>query len=329
MEKLDPSKDTVVLPMNHVPIFKTQVAIQNGVERKIMFRTYGGIGDMICAEPTLRYAIKMFKDCEIYLASEAPELYQHLQFKQVFDLNEVTPNFKNFFVFETITPPDESNLVWQFFSHMLTNCVDFPSLCALRQQLPVADREIQLYPDEPSKVDSSDILGGVVIHAGKHWQSKTFPKEFWDRVIAGLLVRGIKPILIGADADDNRGTVDVDASNCLDLRNKLSIMDSVWVCQKAAVVLTNDSSPLHMAASGNAWIGYLATCKHFDMITHWRNGQWQWREKNFSKGGIWEILDYCPNKEHEVSAEFVPPELLKSWLPNPIEMADWAADKLT
>lgn len=328
MEKLDPSRP-VQIPLMHLPIFRTQVAIDEGVEKRLLFRTWGGLGDQICAEPTIRYAIKMFKDCEFFLASEMPELFGHLKFKKVFDLREEVPNYRRFLLFDTITPPDDSNLVWQFFSHMLVNCVDFPSLCALRSQLPIEDREIKLYPPTPKLPEDLlyKIEGGVLVHPGKHWQSKTFPKKFWDGVLAGLKAEGISPIIIGADTDDNRGTVDVDTEGCTDLRNKLTVMESIWACQRATVVLTNDSSPLHMAASGHAWIGFVATCKHPDMITHWRNGQWQWREKNFGRGGVWEVIDYCPNKKQKVEAEFVPPELLESWLPNPNDMAEWAADR--
>jgi len=325
MEKIDTTK-RVALPVTHLPIFRTQIAIDAGVERKLLFKTWGGIGDQICAEPTLRYALKMFKDCEISIASEIPELFSHLKFKRVYDLREEVPMYSRFFCFETITPPDESNLVWQFFSHMLTNCVDFPSLCALRLQLPVSDREIQMFPPEPRK-ELNLKKGGVLIHAGKHWQSKTFPKSFWDRVIAGLQIRGITPILIGADADDNRGTVDVNADGCLDLRNKLTISESIWLCKNAKVLLTNDSAPLHMAACGDAWIGYIATCKQPDMITHWRHGEWQWREKNFGLGGVWDLIDFCPNKKQSVEAEFVDPKILESWLPNPVDMAQWAMEK--
>ncbi len=42
MEKLDPSK-RVALPMGHIPIFRTQLAIQNGVEKNLLFRTWGGL----------------------------------------------------------------------------------------------------------------------------------------------------------------------------------------------------------------------------------------------------------------------------------------------
>lgn len=340
MQKIDPN-GRVSIPVSHHPGFRTQIAIQDGVEKKLLFRTWGGIGDQICAEPTLRYAFQNFKDCNLYLASELPDLFGHLDWKRVFDLREETPNYKNYFLFDTITPPDESNMVWQFFSHMLTNCVDFPSLCALRLQLPIENRAITIFSTAPKPELQHQAIGGVFVHPGRHWQSKTFPKSFWDRVLAGLKARGVRPIIIGGNADDNRGTVDVDTDGCLDLRNKLTIGESVWMLQEAAVLLTNDSAPLHMAAStsphsdnGKAWIGYVATCKHPDMITHWRRPswnelpQWQWREKNFGKGGIWDVIDFCPNKEQKVEAEYVPPELLASWLPDPIEMAEWAASKV-
>lgn len=334
-KKIDPNR-RVAIPMTHIPIFRTQLAINAGTEKKLLFKTWGGIGDQICTEPTLRYALEAFKGCEISLASEAPEMFKHLhhKFKRVFDLRDESPNWNKYFVFETITSPDESNLVWQFFSHMLVNCVDFPSLCALRSQLPVKDKHIVLSGDPPRNLSDHKIIkNGVLVHAGKHWQSKTFPKGFWNRVLASLRARSITPVLIGANADDNRGTVDVNAEGCLDLRNKLSLRESIWACQQAKVLLTNDSAPLHMAASGKAWVGYIATCKHPDMITHWRINdflcpEFQWREVNFGKGGVWDVIDYCPNKEQKVEAEFVDPKLLESWLPEPSDMAAWAAEKV-
>lgn len=318
----------VTVPMSHLPIFRTSLAIQDGIEKNLLFITWGGLGDQMCAEPTLRHAIKKFTpSCDISLASEQPGLFAHLPFKRVFDLNEETPNYKKYFTFQTITAPDQSNLVWQFFSHMLTNCVDFPALCALRSQLPVDEREIQLSSVKPAEEIAAAVKGGILIHAGKHWQSKTFPKSFWDAVLSNITKMGKTPILIGANTDDNRGTVDVETDGCLDLRNKLSVLESTWACQQASVLLTNDSSPMHMAASGDAWVGFIATCKHPDFITHWRHGQWQWREKNFGKGGVWDHIDYCPNKQQEISHEFVDPKLLESWLPSPEEFAAWAVER--
>jgi len=318
--------DKVQIPAMMIPGFRTILAVQNGVERNLLFRTWGGLGDQICAEPTLRYALNAFKDCNVSLASEQPQLFQHLKFHEVIDLNKSLPKYSNYLMFDTITPPDNTNLVWQFFSHMLTNCVDFPSMCALRFQLPVKDKEVKL-ADIGYNPDFS-LDRAVIIHAGKHWQSKTFPKEFWDEVINTVIKNDAIPVLIGANTDDNRGTVDVNTKNCIDMRNKLSIMQTVSLLKKSKVLLTNDSSPLHMAVDSDAWIGFIATCKHPDYIGHWRRGEWMWRMENHGKGGVWDIISYCPNVENEVSAEFVPERHLLSWLPEPKEFAEWGISKL-
>lgn len=327
--KLDLNTATMRVPARQMPNFRTAVAVQNGVEKNLLFRTWGGLGDQICAEPTLRYALKTFKECDISLVSERPELFRHLKFKNVYDSKKVRPIYENYLVFDTITPPDESNLVWLFFSHMTTHCVDFASMCALRSQLPMADKELTLVGEHPGIIEVQDMFEkGVFIHAGRHWQSKTFPKEWWDQVLACVLAMGGTPILIGADTDDNRGTVDVNTFGCVDLRNKLSVSQTIWMLQRAKVLLTNDSAPLHMAASAAAWIGYVATVKHPDLITHWRGKQFGWRMKNFGKGGIWDIIDFCPNKDQEVTLENVGEENLKAWLPEPADFAEWAISKL-
>jgi hypothetical protein len=323
--KLHPSM-TVQIPALALPGFRSSYAIQQGIEKNLILKTWGGLGDQICAEPTLRFALKTFKGCDISLASEHPTLFRHLAFKNVYDLKKVQPLWENYFPFDTIRPP--TDIQWQFMSHMLVNCVDYPALCAFRMQLPTADREVHLAPT-PEDFDfihyRVNAPASVAVHAGRHWPSKTFPKWFWDEVL-DILVRqgGLTPILIGADTDDNRGTVDVDTSGCIDLRNQLSVMQSVALLQAVPVLLTNDSAPLHMAASGDAAIGFIATCKHPDLITHWRAGKWAHKMQNFGRGGIWDVLDFCPNKDSEVSGEFVPDDLLKSWLPDPKTFADWA-----
>jgi len=322
--------DQVRIPFEMHPLFRTEHAIQKGVEKNILFHTWGGLGDEICTEPTLRYALKKFKGAKISLAAERPELFSHLEFHEVFDLSKKEiPDVEKYLLFETITPPDDSNMIWLFFSHMLTNCVDFPSLCSLRLQLPNADKEIQIVGKDPNIDDSLRYYteGGIFVHPGRHWQSKTFPKDFWDGVLNGIKRYGRQPIIIGGNLDDNRGTVDVDTRGCIDLRGKLSISESIWLLQRASVLLTNDSAPLHMAASGNAFIGFIATCKHPDHITHWRNGVFQWREKNFGSGGAWDVIDFCPNNGKRVEIEYIDPKLLESWLPKPYDMADWAVEK--
>lgn len=332
----DPVKDTVSIPIMMHPLFRTTIAEQKGVHRKLLVKTWGGIGDQICAEPTLRHALNHFKDCTISLASTEPELYAHLNFEKVFDTKEVTPVWDNYFVFDTITQPNNTNMVWLFFSHMLVNCVDFPSMCAFRKQLPLSEKEIVLCPELTDRVKNSAAYEKeIFVHPGKHWPSKTFPADFWNTVLKRIIDRGFTPVIIGADSDDNKTTVDVDTTGCIDTRNKFSIMETTYLLQRSKVLLTNDSSPMHMAAShdpndpstGHNWIGFVATCKHPDLISHWRNGQWAYREVNFGKGGMWDIVDDLPNKKEDVLVDKVDEMLLATWLPDPIEFADWAVEK--
>lgn len=323
------------IPAMQHPGFRTNIAIQNNQHRKLLIKTWGGLGDQICAEPTLRYATTTFKDCTVSLHSERPELFQHLNFTNVFDAYKDNVNFDDYFVFETITPPDQSNMVWLFFNHMLTNCVDFPSMCAFRKQLANKDKYILLSSKEP--VIKPLPMKAVYVHPGKHWPSKTFPKFWWDKVISTLVEHKVTPIIIGADTDDNRSTVDVDIKGCIDLRNKLTPQETTWLLQRAKVLLSNDSSPIHMAASedptdrvytGNCWIGLIATVKHPDYLQHWRKGQLGWREVNHGKGGMWDIVDDLPNKDKDVLVDKVDESLLISWLPDPTDYAMWAIGKL-
>jgi hypothetical protein len=322
-------RSTVFIPGNQIPTFRTHVATLRGVANNLLLKTWGGIGDQACAEPTLRFALKTFRNCDISLATELPELFTHLDFKRVFDLKVERPIAENYLTFETIVSPD--NLTWEFFGHMITNCVDFPSMCAFRCQLPIADREVKL------AMRANPIIGSllppkgrrVVVHPGRHWQIKTFPKTWWDEVLDHLHSAGVTPILIGADADDNRGTVDVARAGCLDLRNKLALAETVWLLNETDVLLTNDSSPMHLAVPGDAWIGFVATCKHPDFIMHWRKGRWAWRMENLGKGGIWDVMDYAPNKPNKIEVDKCDPELLLSWLPTPKEYAEWALSKLS
>ena len=322
----------IIMPGNQIPSFRNHVAFQRGIEKNFLLTTLGGLGDQVCAEPVLRHALKMFDKCDITLASQIPELFTHLKFKEVIDFDTIAKDptaDERYLIFNTIVPP--TNLTWEFFSHCLTHPVDFASMCAFRLQLPNKEKEIQLdhgfTPLKPVKAELEDIdwSRACVVHAGRHWPSKTFPKAWWDRVLASLLCRGITPVLIGKLTDDNRGTVDVNAEHCIDLRNKTSIKEMIYVLQKTKVVLTNDSSPLHIAASGDAHIGFVASCKHPDYLYHWRQGQFGWRMKDFSRDGIWNYIDHNPAQENEVKVDLLPSALTYEMiLPDPSEFAAYA-----
>lgn len=300
------------VPAKHIPPFRYKFAREAGV-KQIMMTTWGGMGDQVCAEPALRYAFKLFPGYEISLLTSFPELFAHLPFKKVFLKSEAAElNEDEWLVLHTNHP--HSNMTRDFLAHHFTQCVDFSSLCAFQRQLPIADRHIQL-PEWDMQVHPGS---RIIIHPGRHWQSKTFPKAWWNELIKRVSDSHSGVVIVGKDVDEHTGTVDVDVpNNCLDLRNKLSIPELTMILKKAKVVITNDSAPLHMAAAGDAHILFVATCKEPDHLMHWRHGKFGWRMHSLGLDGLWNHQSSCPIREEALNIDTMPVGLLEKCLPLP------------
>lgn len=323
---------TMNIPSFLIPSFRTNHAIQQGTQHNLLIRLTGGIGDNICAEPAIRYAIEKFKRSQISIAYNHPELFQHLKLKDVWDTSIIEPDTSKYFTFDSFF--QDGHLSNEFVAPPFVHCVDYCSIALWRSQLPRADRCVKLIPTFDQFKVANENIGpmDVVIHPGKTWPSRTLPKDWWDVVLHQLISNGARPVLIGNvihDGGQIRGTIDVNTEGCLDLRDKLSLMESVAVTQLARVVLTNDSAPLHFAASGRAWIGFLSTVRHPEIITHYRNGgEFGWRMQSFERGGHWQTMNICPNENTNIRMDMVRQSEMRAWLCEPREFANWALEKL-
>lgn len=319
------------IPAWQVPSLRMHHAIQNEIDKNVIVRTRGGIGDCICAEPAIRWGINNFAGHRLSVLSPFPGLYQHLNLKEVINWQGAVHNLSDrFFVFDSLH--DYESLANEFLTHHMTQCVDYSALALWRCQIPMKDKCIQLVPsDEDNQKMSAiiDVKRDIVVHPGRSWQSKTFPVEWWNSVLKEILNHGGRPVLVGGTPQDKMGTVDVDATNFLDLRGKNTIMQSVACCQMTRVTLCSDSSVLHMAASGSAYIGFISTVKHPETITHYRNGgEYGWRMQHFGLGGMYQIMKWRPADPDLVRFDLVDEDLLKSWLPDPKDFALWGVSKL-
>ncbi|WP_413560544.1 glycosyltransferase family 9 protein [Bdellovibrio sp. HCB209] len=319
----------VQVPGMWIPSVRTSMAKELGVQKKILFSTSGGIGDQLCAEPTLRYALEKFKDVEVSLATLHPYFFTHLNFKQVFDLNSARPRFEDYLVLETLGSVNP--LTQDFMINASTHCVDYASMSALRCQLPNSYKRIQFQASDPEDELTQFMLERddlVVIHAGKHWPSRTFPAHWWNEVLATILKAGATPVLIGSDLNQAQGTVAVNTEGCIDLRNTMTLLQTASFLKHSRVLLTNDSGPLHIAATGDAWIGFIASSKHADFIYHWRKEGFAWRMQDLGLGGMWDVTNACPNEAKIPNVAEVTQQQLLKWLPSPEEFANWALHKL-
>lgn len=318
--------DKIIISANQIPSFKISEAMNRGASDNWLFYCWGGLGDQVCSEPTIRWAHENLPWKQFGIVTDSTDLFNHIdceKFKES-DLKQLI-ELRQWYVCPTIYSPP--HLSWEFFSHMLVQAVDYVSINCLRMQLPIKDREIKLTPKDLDNHFFKDIdyENVAIIHAGKHWPSKTFPQSFWKMVVDSCLEHGLTPMLIGKTVDQNVGFVDFDfdSSKVIDYRNNMSLNDLIYVLQKAPCLISNDSSAIHIAASGEAEIGCIATVKHPDYIKHWRDGIWGKGFTNLSKGGLWQKYSISPFVTETITCEDIDSNYLESILPTKSEIDEY------
>lgn len=315
------------MPAIQIPSFRIQKAVNDGAAHKWLFYCWGGLGDRVCAEPTIRWAYKHLRWEKFAVATEAPELFSHIGC-DVYKIGDPALKQDDWYTTWTIQPP--GNLVWEFFSHCMVQAVDYVSLSCLRMQLPVADRAIEL-PNSPTMALPYSMRNAVIVHPGKHWQSKTFPGSWWKAVCRAMIMQGVTPLIVGRHVDQNVGYVDFEApAGCLDMRDQMTLGELVGTVKQAPCVISNDSAVIHIAAAGNSFIGVVATCKHPDYLGHWRHGRWAWRFENLSRGGLYQSYQVSPFRDDgkDATVEFMEPDLLLKCLPDPNDVARFARESV-
>lgn len=120
---------------------------------------------------------------------------------------------------------------------------------------PRENYPIELYPSKKEKeaVDkiwednslSSEKV--IAIAPGSKWFTKKWPLEYFNKVIELLVKNGIKVIVIGGK--DELFLNVVNHKNIIDLRGKTTLLELAEVLKRVKIVLTNDSSPIHIASA--------------------------------------------------------------------------------
>jgi len=248
-------------------------------QRHILVDAQGGLGDQVCAEPAIRFLKEnVYPDDDITVVTHFPMLFKHLDVP-VFSHGEFqrkndTPYY------HVLTLPGPDTIMWRTVSNLLSHTVDFTSMALMKRILPTNNKQIQLrlqnrlaaISEVVSVIGITDLSKMILVHAGRHWESKTFPVSWWQSAVDGLQKAGFTVCLIGQD-DATRGVVNVVAREGMyDTRNLLSLEGLIVLIEAAWMVVSNDSAPIHLAGAFDNEIVLIPTCKHPDHILPWRNG---------------------------------------------------------
>jgi len=292
--------------------------------RHILVEVQGGLGDQISAEPAIRYMMEhVYPGEDIQVKTHFPRVFRHLNLPTF--LHEDWKPAADTPYYKVLTLPGPDTLMWQTVSNLLCHTVDYVSMAILRRTLPNQDKEIRLDVGLDDVAELVDVVGVrklddlVVVHPGRHWESKTFPKAWWQELIDGLSEAGIPLCIIGQD-ERTRGVQELTLNDkIIDMRNLLSLGSLFAVIKSARILISNDSAPIHIAGAFPNWIFLIPSCKHPDHILPFRQGSQYFKTRTFYKKLTLDDCPSAPTEVHGSSGEFIKSDW-KDYLCEPCEI---------
>lgn len=254
----------------------------------LIIEAHGGLGDQVCLEPVARFITKKWPHYKLHIATHYPELFSHLP------VNAINGSIKLSEPAGIANTHPKNDTVIDF---QQIHTIDYISLRLLRMILPPEDKQIKISVPHEADTLAEGYLGcwseTVVVHAGSGWQSKTFPKEVWQSYIDAILDAGLQVALVGknywANNKDRRGVVEgLDTSRCIDLVDKLSMIETCAVLSYCPALLSNDSGLIHVSGAFNNHVGVISTVRRPETLAHWRYGQQGYRYTFLEKNRIYD-----------------------------------------
>jgi ADP-heptose:LPS heptosyltransferase len=298
-------------------------------KQNILIRLSAGLGDQIESEPVARFVRKTYPNANIYLTTHHPRAFKHLEKLGIKVYDYTNWEGVNDAVLVMENNPERINSIDRL-TQVLFHPTDFSSISMLRRTIPLDEKQIKM-DVEISDVES--ILNLVknrgkgkeiiVVHPGKWWPSKTFPKDWWQKVV-DLLSEKLSVVLIGKTLSEKQGFLDIECpKDGFDFRDFTTFGENIALVSLAKVTLSNDSSPIHIAGAFDNWIVVVPTSKHPDHILPWRNGSQSYKTKAIYKKLLIEDLEVRHTEFYFDTIDKLPKgKTINEYLPEPEEVVN-------
>lgn len=297
-------------------------------QRRVWVDVSGGLGDVIDAEPVVRFLLqKVYPDDDCKITTPWPRVFAHFADVQY---GEANPWGDNVGAFRCESKPPDGHGYWQYWTHVTSNATDFASVAMLHRQLPIVERRIHLeiLPEDVAEVDhlcdGFDLTKAVIVHAGRSWASRTFPLEWWQAVIDGLRAKGHSVCLIGSQGEIHGWLLCEAREGMLDLRDRTSMGAYFEVIRRGKLLVSNDSSPVHVAGAWDNGIILIPSARHPDLVLPCRHGFPYWQATALYRRLTIEDISTQPSEFYGTHADGQPSQPWEVYLPTPQEVIDCA-----
>jgi ADP-heptose:LPS heptosyltransferase len=265
---------------------------KKGKDRISVWITSLGLGDTICATPTIRKLKELYGNYKIDVYTYYPEIFTYNKnidavyfFEEEKELNgdyrnlRLTEYAKYFQTFSSTT-------VKPTVDHATTNIIDFCSIIALNQTLPDYEKWLEIPYTEIEKASllekirefSIDFEKAIIIHPSKTWPTRTWPQENWVKLSEILTENGYQVIAVGSGKpvierrrklEGNFGIYKC-PPKAINLIDRLTVLETIALLDLSKAVILMDSGLLHMAFATDISIIGMFTIVHPKFRTAWR-----------------------------------------------------------
>lgn len=221
-----------------------------------------GLGDLICATPTIKKLSESYGQ-KITILSQMPELfkmnpYVEKSYKAAsVDMDYFAIHYIIHNSFYLVGKKDERGI------EMKHNMMDIRQFHAIHLGFMLGQDEMECYykPTEEdactdgfSDKSTSGTKRYIVIHPVNSWPNRTWSQENWIKLSEKLVKLGYNVVAVGKDSSET-GFFNVQKpvhemdNNITNLMNKTSISQTWYLINNAAAVITMDSGILHLAGT--------------------------------------------------------------------------------
>jgi len=246
-----------------------------------------GLGDLICATPTIKKLHDSYQR-KIIVVSKMPELFKNNPYVESsykassIDWDYFNKNYIMHNSFYLVGKKDERGV------EMKHNMMDIRQFHAIHLGFMLTQQEMQCF-FQPIEEQINHIEGKyIVIHPVNSWPNRTWSQQNWLDLADKLVELGYKVVAVGKDSSET-GFFNVQKpvhemnGSVINLMNKTSISETWHLINKAEGVITMDSGILHLAGTTSTWIYQLASPINPEFRTPYRYGS-QWYNHVYIQG---------------------------------------------
>ncbi|WP_300344715.1 glycosyltransferase family 9 protein [Fusobacterium sp.] len=180
--------------------------------------------------------------------------------------------------------------------------------------------EIELFPGETEKMKGDNFWKGnelfekkvIVLAPGSKWFTKQWPVEYFNQLSEKLKeLSNTKIVVVGGKDEIN---LSIETENIIDMRGKTTLLELADILSRADVVVTNDSSPIHIASAfkkPRIFALFGPTIEKFGFFPWSLNSQvFQVKDLKCRPCGI-HGGNTCPEKHFKCMRDILPEEVFK------------------